>query len=371
MTQLQPAEAQFRSALHDLIVYSPDRQTLAHRALGWAQRMAGGESGFVIDSDGSILAALGMAGDEAEKIVARNDLVSAASQRDLHWRKDDMLIVPLDLEKGRGAIVIVSGRLTPTFGDDELSPLVQYAVSVAAGLDRALLNSRIHALERAKSDFLNMASHELRGPMTIIKGYLTMFEAGSLGELSPKANSVLPLLISKSDEIDWMLEQMIETSRLEEGRLELNKKLADVVEITDRAVDGVRMMLRGHDLKVDEPAEPVEANLDADRFQMVVRNLLTNAAKYSPAGSNITVRIRRSDGMATVAVIDQGVGISVQDQANLFTRFVRSQSTQHVQGTGLGLWLSREIARMHDGDLTVDSALGSGSTFVVAVPLKQ
>jgi two-component system CheB/CheR fusion protein len=122
---------------------------------------------------------------------------------------------------------------------------------------------------------------------------------------------------------------------------------------------------------VDEPAEPLEADLDPDRFQMVVRNLLSNAAKYSPPGSDIKVRIERNDGMATVSVTDQGVGITLQDQANLFTRFGRIQATQHVQGTGLGLWLSREIARMHDGDLTVQSALGIGSTFTLAVPLKH
>jgi len=212
------------------------------------------------------------------------------------WRQDDMLIVPLDLQKGPGAIVLISGRLTPIFGDDELSRLAQYGVSITAGLDRVTLTSRIQALEKAKSDFLNVASHELRGPMTVIKGYLTMFEAGSLGELSPKASSVLPLLISKSDEINWMLEQMLEAARLEEGRLELNKKRADIVDITDRAIDGVKILLRGHELNVEEPNEPVEAELDPDRFQMVVRNLLSNAAKYSPAGSDITVRIRRVDG---------------------------------------------------------------------------
>jgi signal transduction histidine kinase len=131
------------------------------------------------------------------------------------------------------------------------------------------------------------------------------------------------------------------------------------------------MLLRSHDLNLDEPAEPLEADVDRDRFQIVIRNLLSNAAKYSPAGSDITVRIKRENGNATVAVIDQGVGISTEDQANLFTRFGRIQNTQHVQGTGLGLWLSREIARMHDGDLTVKSALGSGSTFVLAVPLRR
>src|ERR1700682_3576823 len=219
----QPEEDAFRGALHDLLLYSPDRRTLAQRALGWAQRLVGGESAFVIDSDRSILAARGMEADEAEQIATRNDLLTVAGQGHQPWRKDNLLIVPLDLQKGRGASVIASGRLTPIFGDDELSRLVQYSVSITAGLDRVALYSRIHALEQAKSDFLNIASHELRGPMTIIKGYLTMFEAGSLGELSTKANSVLPLLISKSDEINWMLEQMLEASRLEEGRLELNK----------------------------------------------------------------------------------------------------------------------------------------------------
>ena len=354
-----------------MLLYSPDRETLAQRALGWAQRLTGGESAFVIDSDGSILASNGVDKDEAQRIAALKDFLSAAGQRREPWRLDHLLIVPLDLEKGPGAIVLVSGRMTTTFGDDEVSRLAQYAISITAGLDRVKLTSRIQALEKAKSDFLNVASHELRGPMTIIKGYLTMLEAGSLGDLPPKASSVLPLLISKSDEVNWMLEQMLEAARLEEGRLELNKQRGDVVDLTDRAIDGVRMLLRGHDLKVDEPAEPVEADLDPDRFQMVVRNLLSNAAKYSPAGSDITVRVRRNDGMATVAVIDRGAGISPADQLKLFTRFGRVQSTQHVQGTGLGLWLSREIARMHDGDLTVQSDVGRGSTFVLEVPLRK
>src|SRR5260370_8928518 len=156
-----------------------------------------------------------------------------------------------------------------------------------------------------------------------------------------------------------MLEQMLEASRLEEGRLELNKKRYDLVEITHRAIDGVKMLLRGHDLKVDEPAQPLEAEVDRDRFQMVIRNLLSNAAKYSPAGTQITVRIQRENGKAIVAVIDDVVGISPKDQANLFTRFGSIQTPKHVQGTCLGLWLSQEIPRMHDNGLLVQSSLGT------------
>jgi signal transduction histidine kinase len=282
-----------------------------------------------------------------------------------------MVIVPLDLHEGPGAMIVVSGRLTPLFGDDELGRLGQYASSIVAGLDRVLLSERIAALEKAKTEFLNIASHELRGPMTVIKGYLTMLEAGSLGDLSPKAQSVLPLLISKSDEVNWMIEQMIEASRLEEGRLALKKQHGDIVQLTDMAIAGVRMLLAGHELQVDEPASPIEADLDPDRFQIVIRNLLSNAAKYSPAGTSITVRVRRAGDTATVAVIDQGVGISEADQEHLFTRFGRIETMQHVAGTGLGLWLSREIARMHEGDLTVESAVGQGSTFLLALPLNR
>src|SRR5207237_8624190 len=160
------------------------------------------------------------------------------------WQAGTAMVIPLDLRQGRGAMVLLSGRLSPMFGDDELGQLHQYAASITAGLDRVALSSKIAALERAKTDFLNVASHELRGPMTVIKGYLTMLEAGALGDLSPKARSVLPLLISKSDEVNWMVEQMIEASRLEEGRLALKRQHVDLVERTDSATDRVKMLTR-------------------------------------------------------------------------------------------------------------------------------
>jgi signal transduction histidine kinase len=363
----EPEEEQFRLALHDLLLYSPDRATLAMRALGWATRLVGGEAAFIRDSDGSILASRGMPAEEAASVAVATPILAMATP----IRLRNMVIVPLDLHEGPGAMIVLSGRLTPLFGDDELGRLSQYASSIVAGLDRVLLSSRIAALERAKTEFLNIASHELRGPMTVIKGYLTMLEAGSLGEMPAKAQSVLPLLISKSDEVNWMIEQMIEASRLEEGRLALKKQHGDIVQLTDLAIAGVGMLLADHELEVDEPASPIDADVDPDRFQIVIRNLLSNAAKYSPSGTAITVRVRRAGDNATVAVIDQGVGISPADQGQLFTRFGRIETMQHVAGTGLGLWLSREIARMHDGDLTLESAVGEGSTFLLTLPLNH
>jgi signal transduction histidine kinase len=369
----QPEEDQFRHALHDLLLFSPDRETLAQRALGWAERLVGGEAAFVLDSDGSVLASDGMTHDEAAAMSAQTSYLTVDGHGDNQapWRTGHNLVVPLDLRQGHGALVIVAGGTSAMFGGDELSRLRQYAASITAGLDRVTLNSKIAALERAKTDFLNIASHELRGPMTVIKGYLTMLESGALGEMSPKAHSVLPLLITKSDEVNWMVEQMIEASRLEEGRLALRTQRLDIVELTDSAVDGVRMLLADHGLKLVTPPEAIEAKVDPDRFQIVVRNLLSNAAKYSPAGSDINVDVGRDANEAFVKVSDQGVGIAPEDQANLFTRFSRIETGIHIQGTGLGLWLSREIARMHHGDLTVSSKVGRGSTFTFSVPLSN
>lgn len=367
----QPEEDQFRHALHDLLLYSPDRATLAARALGWAERLVGGNAAFVVDSDGSVLATRGIGGADAAALGKAVEAVKAEAIHDGHaqWSDDSTLVVPLDLREGAGAMIILTEGLGPMFGDDELSRLRQYAASISAGLDRVALSSRIAALERAKSDFLSIASHELRGPMTVIKGYLTMVESGSFGDVPAKLQSVLPLLISKADEVNWMIEQMIEASRLEEGRLALKKRKTDIVELTDVAIDGVKMLVGNHNLRLDSPPQPIETDVDPDRFQIVVRNLLSNAAKYSAAGTDIDVSVRCDSTQAFVAVTDHGVGIAEKDQSALFTRFSRIESEGHVQGTGLGLWLSREIALMHQGDLTVESEPGKGSTFTLMVPI--
>ncbi len=366
----QPGEDEFRQAMHALLLYSPDRETLALRAVKWANRLVRGRGAFLVDSDGAILAADGLESEEAKRIVATShlDLASVASGQPTFER--GLLVLPLDLPAGRGAMVVVGGEHHRVSGDPGLKLLRHYATSITAGLERVTLNTGIHALERAKSELLSIASHELRGPMTVIKGYLTMLQAGSLGQLSPKAQSVLPLLISKSDEVNWIIEQMLETARLEEGRLELHRSRCDILELTENAISGMRMIMNAHELRLDEPSDPLEAEVDPDRFQIVVRNLLSNAVKYSQSGSEIVVGVSRDGGMAKVTVTDHGVGIAPEDLGRLFSRFARVASSHHVEGTGLGLWLSREIARMHGGDLTVHSSAGGGSTFVLAVPLK-
>ena len=225
--------------------------------------------------------------------------------------------------------------------------------------------------DQGNSELLSIASHELRGPMTVIKGYLTMLESGAFGEIGEKARSVLPLLITKSDEVNWLIDQMIETARLEEDRLELKKRESDLLELTESAIAGMRLLMADREVRLDEPSDPVHADVDPERVQLVIRNLLSNAANYSSSGTKIAVRVHRDQDFGFVSVADQGPGIAPEDQDRLFTRRVRASGVRQVNGMGVGLWLSREIARRHGGDLTLRSGPDVGTTFALAVPLKS
>ena len=355
-----PEQAEVRRAMHDLLLYSPDRESLARKATEWAARLVGGAAAFVVDADGSILAACGVSPEAALQIA--KDTANSEST----------ITIPLDLEEGQGRMTIISGPFTPVFGQDEIGLLRGYAVSITAGLDRVSLTQRIALLEKAKTDFLNLASHELRAPMTVIKGYLTMLAGGTLGEMPAKAVPILPMLVAKSDEITALLEQMIEASRLEEGRFALKKQHTDIVELTESAIEAMQPLLADKRMvEFERPAHEVWGDVDPDRYQIVVRNLVSNAVKYSNGGSNVTVRLLPDGRTATLQVVDHGIGIAKEDQARLFTRFNRilTPDTRDIPGTGLGLYLARDLARRHGGDIEARSEAGRGSTFTLTVPL--
>src|SRR5205823_2171506 len=195
------------------------------------------------------------------------------------------VVVPLTLDEGIGVLVVLSGPFTPLFGTDEVTRLGLFSTAITAGLDRVVLTERISALEQSKSQFLNLASHELRGPITVLRGYLSMAESGALGRVSSDFKAILPLLVGRADEMNSLVEQMIEAARLEEGRLELRPEQADLRAIAARAMDLVRPLADdAHPLVIVAPPEEVPVVVDAERIATIVSNLLTNAIKYSPAG---------------------------------------------------------------------------------------
>jgi signal transduction histidine kinase len=308
---------------------------------------------------------------------ARELAASATSSGDsrvlsVSGENQNAVVVPLALHTGSGSVVAVSNAFMPLFGSDEVARLEQFGTNITAGLDRVRITERMTELERNKSQFLNLASHELRTPLSVIRGYLSILETGSLGTLNAAGRKAITVLSAKAMEMNMLIEQMLEAARLEEGRVVLRTEILDACRAAAAAVEVVRPLADDrHPLIVDCGPEPVRVNADPDRLATILVNLIDNAVKYSPKGGEVHCAVRVQDGHACVSVRDQGVGIAEGDLPHLFTKFgrVSTPETQHIAGTGLGLYLCRELARQQGGDISVQSEPGQGSTFTLSLPL--
>jgi signal transduction histidine kinase len=371
----QAEEDQFRDAVHDLVLYSPDRPTLAKRAAEWGMRLVGADGIAIVDADGQTLALQGIPLNAVRQLAAQVDTQGRAQLVQTPGSSlKDAVLLPLPLDTGTGAMVVGSGPFTPFFGTDEMARLRAYSANITAALDRARVTERLAALEKVKSQFLNLASHELRSPLGVINGYLSMLEQGALGELKETGLHAVEVLKAKALEMNLLVAQMLDAARLEEGRLTLKRAHLDLRDIAREALSVVRPMAGSHhELSLDLPEETVPVFGDSDRLLTIVTNLIENAIKYSPQGGLVRCVVSNVPGSATVTVMDTGVGIAAEDLPRLFGRFERIHNprTSHVGGTGLGLYLSRELARQHSGDIEVHSRLGVGSTFTLVLPLMK
>jgi signal transduction histidine kinase len=228
-------------------------------------------------------------------------------------------------------------------------------------------------LEKAKSEFLRLASHELRGPAATLGGYLSLIEDESLGPVPQRLRPVLPMLKAKAAQINLLANEMVEAARLEDGRVELKRERVDLAEIVLRSVLVAKTTAtpRHHIQFDDDIGHEVWVLGDVMRLEIIIGNLLDNAVKYSPDGGDITAKLSTSDDIALLRVRDQGVGIAAKDMPRLFVRFSRLANLDEVPGTGLGLYLARELARLHGGEITATSAPGEGSEFVLSLPVER
>ena len=230
--------------------------------------------------------------------------------------------------------------------------------------------NRLVQLEQTKSEFLNVASHELRGPLAVLRGYLSMVEDGTL---SPdELPTVMPVMSGKLQQMELLVQRMLETARLEASRFELKTELLDVVALVDQMVARYRVFVQDtHALTLSRPETQAVVRGDPRRLETVLSNLLDNAVKYSPSGGPVACMVAMTRGRVFISVEDHGLGIAEEAIGRLFTRFGRIVTSEnaHIDGTGLGLYLAREIARHHGGDILVESREGYGSRFTLMLPL--
>ena len=275
------------------------------------------------------------------------------------------------------AVLRVSSRDPEPFTDEQrtlLDAIANVAAMAIGNAERFRMAQRearrFAELEDIKSEFLRLASHELRGPLALVRGYLSMFEDGSLPHVSGAARDVLPVIGGRLAQMSRMVDDMLETARLEDRRLHLSSVAVDLRDVAERVIPEVPLDA-AHTLRVDVGRDALRLVADPNRIATIIRNLVENAVRYSPAGGRITVSLRRRSHDAVLEVADEGIGIAASDMHRLFERFGRivTSENSHIAGTGLGLHLSRELARLHGGDIEAESVAGQGSTFRLILPL--
>jgi len=222
---------------------------------------------------------------------------------------------------------------------------------------------------RARENLAASVSHELRTPLTSIIGFLEL--AVDSPELTDETRRMLEIAARNSERMLSLVTDLLQTASDKDGTLTLAMAECDIAEIARQSIDSAQIAAGHREITmtavVDRPAVTVA---DPLRIRQVIDNLLTNAVKYNRTGGTITVSVEATEGSIRVDVTDTGVGVSADDQAHLFDRFFRAGAarTSAIVGTGLGLNISRDIAKLHGGKLTVRSEVGVGSTFTLLIP---
>jgi signal transduction histidine kinase len=238
-------------------------------------------------------------------------------------------------------------------------------------------NTRLRDLDKQKTEFVSIASHQLRGPIATIIGYTSLIQDGSYGPVNEKLNEPLSRIFESGRRISIMVDDFLNVTRIEQGLMLYRKVECDINEVMRTAVEELRPIAEKRGLSiVYTPFTQAKVMMLADKTKLalVFQNLLDNAIKFTPSGS-ISVSLQESDihDRLFVTFSDTGVGISHEDIGNLFTKFNRASNanTASVYGAGLGLYIAREIIKAHDGWIHVSSGgLGHGATLTIELPVR-
>ncbi len=310
------------------------------------------------------------------------------------------VLVPLNVkDKPIGAIALSAKESGDTYNNEDLDLLKIIGTQTAISLENALLyeetkkfnvklvkevekathdlqdaNEELKKLDQAKSDFISIASHQLRTPLTVIKGYVSMMLEGSFGDLNQKVDENLYKVYESNERLIHLVEDLLNISRIESGRLQFNFEETDLTAMAESVIEELSESAKKKKLylRFTPPATPLpKVNLDADKIRQVFMNLVDNAIKYTKRGG-VTVKLEKVGEKIACCIADSGMGISTEDLPNLFKRFSRGADTSlvHTEGTGLGLYVGKMMIEAHQGRIWAESSgVDRGSKFCFELPL--
>lgn len=282
------------------------------------------------------------------------------------------LVVPI-LREDRTMALIGVRRAGQPFTPDAEAFLIRLADHAAMALENTRLYQAVQQANLAKSQFVSTVSHELKNPMTSIRGYADLLRQGVVGPISDQGREFLGTIVDNVDQMAALVSDLSDISRIETGRLrldlapvDLGRSVQETAVIMKPLIDGRHQSLT---LALPENLPPVLA--DRTRLVQVLTNLLSNACKYTPDGGKVSIEAKVEDGRVCTSIADTGIGMSLEDQARLFTQFFRSEdpAVRDQPGWGLGLNVTRRLVEIQGGEMGFTSNLGQGSTFWFRLPV--
>jgi signal transduction histidine kinase len=286
-----------------------------------------------------------------------------------------------------GVLVVAWDARLRQLSDRAAAVVGLFAAEAAVAIERADLMARLEGLNRMlavqlealrvsdqlKSDFVSSVSHELRTPLASILGYLDVVIEGEVGELSRDQFEFLRIVEENARRLLSLIDGLLTLSGIESGRMLLRPEPVDIRSLIARLAGDQEQMAHGkqQSLLLDLPSDPLVVELDPERIGQVVTNVVANAIKFTPAGGEVAVSLRRDGARARITVTDTGIGIPAEDTDRLFERFFRARNAVDgaIPGTGLGLAICRGIVDAHGGDIAVESVPDAGTKITVCLPM--
>ena len=291
-----------------------------------------------------------------------------------------LLAVPLLLDQKIMGALTIYRRQTGTFAPEVVNLLQTFATQSVLAIQNARLfreieekSREIEAANRHKSEFLANMSHELRTPLNAIIGFSEVLQEKLFGELNEKQAEYTDDILSSGRHLLSLINEILDLSKVEAGRMELEVATFDLPLAIDNARTFVRERATKHGINLDVTIDERLGEFTGDerKIKQILLNLLSNAVKFTPEGGRIGINARQADGSVEISVSDTGIGISPEDQPKIFEEFrqVGSDYAHKIEGTGLGLTLAKKFVELHGGKIWVESKVGKGSTFTFTLPI--
>jgi signal transduction histidine kinase len=288
--------------------------------------------------------------------------------------KTVMLYPLISQDKVIGVLLLGLNREYALLNENEKDSIKSIIDVIAVALDKAYLykelqdaNEKLKGLDKLKTEFLSLASHQLRSPLTAIKGYTSMLLDGDFGEINPKAREAIDRVFQSSNNLVVVVEDLLNVSKIESGGMKYTMEPFNLIEISKSTTEDLSITAAKRGLKMtfeSNDGEDCTVNGDKEKLRQVVLNFIDNSIKYTKEGT-IVVSVKRDSDKVVFAVKDTGMGMTPEIKASLFQKFARGEGARmNTSGSGLGLYLAKEIVEAHKGTVNVDSdGPGKGSVF--------